>query len=899
MVYQNLNIVYLYTISKTRPKMDPVPSWSALLSSPSWLSKLRALSAERTVALARSIAAPIASPFLRGLTASQLYHIVRSVHVPRETRTEFCVVCVRAAARVRASVVRQAGRANAVVLAMHHLAKLGTATKELFSMDLVSPPVPGALPTFIAVASVAEDPGRFIEKLLSHSDGRDRCSDRSSNGIIGDAAARRLRLALCVAWCVVCGERWVIDLIGDVLASSPNRATWGRMLSFAISEKVPDEVIELCQESREKSRDCINQEAAHHCSLHLRMLWAVQMSNFLRRVNGVSVVAMTGNSVLRDVAELDFSGVDISQAAAMSKSLIERLGKAFRSLPPSAAAASSARTILSESPLSSPLMQRGAYLIAAFFSTVNKTYQHFFALSSSQVRKEETVYLQPMKGWTCANSARHTDGSSNSSHIGIRGRRHLAVICGCFWIDLIREGFSNDTMRMVTNDSPGTPLWELYYRTACLCAEEMDGWAVLWKLADEIDCEDEAAANREQIVACQGSASTHSSAAKNIVGLFKSSELNKSVNTRPLRAQMHDVKFQKNMGKFCKTIVLSLKSVTRLLGGCVERTNNQGAATSSTSTGDSIRAPLARQDSRLRSINLLTKLIGCLGSLEICQVGSKEMPLPPCFALVHSGAIGALSQVLLCQSKIPHTHLMNTLVAVDRVLQAGLDVSESHPRKWMSMMKDRLLVELSNPVLGYAISGVMNRSSKIAAEVVEILALDLIEIWRVVNRTQGTAHGGMSHLAVNLAQSGFVQSFHTLIMQQQYNCNGVPSTKGLLYAAMQDTKDIAGVELAGYVVEFILWVLEDAANSPLAIEIQLQNQNQKEGFAQSLWNILGLHGKSQDMLLNQLQQMSFGTRAVRGTSEGPCYELRRELLMACPLLQGGYGGHDSARFLEC
>ena len=111
----------------------------------------------------------------------------------------------------------------------------------------------------------------------------------------------------------------------------------------------------------------------------------------------------------------------------------------------------------------------------------------------------------------------------------------------------------------------------------------------------------------------------------------------------------------------------------------------------------------------------------------------------------------------------------------------------------------------------------------------------------------------------------------------------------MLYARLLDRRG-AGAELAGYVIDFVLWVLEDASNAPLAREMCAANHPKpphKIGFAQALWSALAVQGESQDELLSQLQQMTFGARNVRGVLEGPCYELRRKLMMACPALQDG------------
>ena len=61
----------------------------------------------------------------------------------------------------------------------------------------------------------------------------------------------------------------------------------------------------------------------------------------------------------------------------------------------------------------------------------------------------------------------------------------------------------------------------------------------------------------------------------------------------------------------------------------------------------------------------------------------------------------------------------------------------------------------------------------------------------------------------------------------------------------------AGAELARYVVDFMLWVLEDASNAPLAREMCAANHPQPPhqiGFAQALWSALAVQGESQDEL---------------------------------------------------
>ena len=70
------------------------------------------------------------------------------------------------------------------------------------------------------------------------------------------------------------------------------------------------------------------------------------------------------------------------------------------------------------------------------------------------------------------------------------------------------------------------------------------------------------------------------STTKNIVGMFKSSVLNESVNARPLRAHVHSVEFEHSMGQFCKTLVVSLQSTTSLLGSAQPDTStNAGRST--------------------------------------------------------------------------------------------------------------------------------------------------------------------------------------------------------------------------------------------------------------------------------------------------------------------------------
>ena len=199
--------------------------WSA--KSPTWLSDLRTLSVGDAVALVRSTPvdrSSASSAILRGLTSAQLYAVVRSVKVP-VVRS----VSRGGVRRVRANVTEAA--APAVVLAIHHLTALGSAGREVLGMDIITPPAPNTLPTFIVIASVAVLPEKFVERLLSGA----------------TVEAQQLQLSLCVAWCVICEMTWVTDLIGDVLASSPRKTMWARILTSALREKAPSQVFELCR----------------------------------------------------------------------------------------------------------------------------------------------------------------------------------------------------------------------------------------------------------------------------------------------------------------------------------------------------------------------------------------------------------------------------------------------------------------------------------------------------------------------------------------------------------------------------------------------------------------------------------------------------------------------------
>ena len=194
-------------------------------------------------------------------------------------------------------------------------------------------------------------------------------------------------------------------------------------------------------------------------------------------------------------------------------------------------------------------------------------------------------------------------------------------------------------------------------------------------------------------------------------------------------------------------------------------------------------------------------------------------------------------------------------------------------------MLPKLAAGVGDHMLGRALTG-DGQSQEVASEVVEILALDIVEVWRAIGMARGDVRVDMSRLATNLAQAGLARTLHVLMTRPQTSSGGGALATGMLYREMASTSD-AGAELAGYLVDLMLWVLEDASNAPLAKEMRADS-----GFAHALWRSLASQKESEGALLHQLQQLSFGAREMRGVSEGPCYELRRDLLVACPALQG-------------
>ncbi len=678
---------------------------------------------------------------------------------------------------------------------------------------------PTALPSLLALLALVAKPRKLLLQYVLAAG--------------GDSKRRQQRVGDIVVLALACGAPWVLDeLVGAMTGQVGGGGGGGG--GPARSGEVHAELLGRLLEGLQSPAH--RQTFPTGSGVAFRARWSLAVSRLERRVRGTSVTLLTTQSVLGDVATLDLSGLaDVPAVVAICRGLVGRLGNNFRTLEPSQSPSQHSQQEVEQR------RSRSGYMVGAFFTVVSKAYERVRELGG---------YLVPLRGWTTTTSGAggllQQQQQQQQPPQQQPPRQRVTVISERIWLDLISSGIDEAWMPLVTDGvGPNVPIWEGFYRAACLCDDETDAGRIIWRLADDLAAADDEEEEDQQ-------KAINLSAAPTALSTF--------------RKHVHDPRFAPKLMDFCALVVSSLRQATSAEAAARAETATAAAAAAAAGHGGSSRDAAA---DLLFSIRGLTKLLGCLGEAN-----------PRAWAcLARQGALRLPVRVLLHQQRLQDTECLNAIAAIDRFLGAGIDRTVGY---------DLVLVaaDLADAMTCRALAGVLFRSAKFAAEVMDALTGTVVEAWDEIlviqaeRARRGMGDGGRGSggaaVAARVPAGRLAENMAASLVAPL--CRQLVRPEGTLWQALDDAR--MGPDCAERLADLVIWCVSSQSHAALSAALLRAD----EGFADLVWEALrGTRGgrREQDKFLETLQQLTFKRDCP---DSGPCCDLRRGLLDVCPLL---------------